>query len=147
MTGAKYIIPKSKGKLPKSRARTAYGLLSEVRRLILAEPKRYYQGWWRSRGREVQESGLQAPACGTVCCVAGWVVTLRHAQVEALGTGETAARILGLNATQADALFAHNALSVDAAPQTRAYAIAGAALIAWFQGRYAAQLKAKRISR
>lgn len=56
--------------LPKSKAKTAYGLLSEVRRLILEEPKRYDQGAFICRiggkGRSWDLDPEQAPACGTV---------------------------------------------------------------------------------
>jgi hypothetical protein len=70
--------------IPKSKAKTAYGLLSEVRKLILEEPKRYDQGIYIARingandSVDLRSEYRQEPACGTVACVAGWVATLKR---------------------------------------------------------------------
>lgn len=144
-----------KSLLPKSRAKTAYGLLSEVRKLILAEPQRYTQE--RYIAREGGEHGADciagecypkgAPACGTVGCVAGWVATLKHGAAFAYSsTPRIAASVLGLDYEQADELFSGGALRhVDAQPQTKKYARAGAKHIAAFQKQYADQLKRKAV--
>lgn len=133
--------------IPKSKAKTAYGLLTEVKRLILAEPKRYRQTTWGVR-ESVDGPVYDMPACGTVACVAGWVMTLKRPRkpLDFL-TGENAQKILGLSETQHTELFAAYALvsRTSAAPQTLAYAKAGAAHIAAFQQKYAAQLKAKKV--
>jgi hypothetical protein len=55
--------------LPRSRAKTAYDLVSDVIRAILAEPKRVDMGVYRDK--RLPEDG--GPACGTVACFAGWV--------------------------------------------------------------------------
>lgn len=148
---------KTKSLIPKSRAKTAFGLLSEIRRLILAEPKRYNQERYIARvgGRndadeidpEIYPKG--APACGTVGCVAGWVATLKHGDAFAyLETAGMAAASLGLTHIQAGELFGGDALDQligNACPQTKAYAQAGAAHIARFQKKYAQQLKATKV--
>lgn len=139
--------------LPKSKAKTAYGLLSEVRRLILAEPKRYDQTTYVARvggaGRsaDLDAIGLKRPDCGTVGCVAGWVATLKAERAFASElTGLVAANILGLDQEQRGELFRGNALgNIKASKQTKRYAVAGAAHIAKFQEKHAKQLKAKAV--
>lgn len=122
----------SKTAMPKSKAKTAYGLLSEVRRLILASPNRYDQ-------REC----YQKTECGTVCCVGGWIVMLKAPRTHDGHRLNRAERILGLNWLAAGELWFRGAagdrLSI------REHARRGAAHIARFQKKYAAQLKAKRV--
>lgn len=60
--------------IPKSKAKTAWGLLADVKRAILAEPKRADMGVFRRTVRP--EHG--GPACGTVGCFAGWVTLLHN---------------------------------------------------------------------
>lgn len=140
----------SKG-IPKSRARTAYGLLSEVRALILAEPKRYDQGLYIMRADDDKDSAdvrRGYPSCGTVACVAGWVATLAHS--EPFHAGETvgiASHILGLSWIQTGELFNGSAVSDHLGPQTKRYAKAGAKHIADFQRKHRAQLKTTRVSK
>jgi hypothetical protein len=55
--------------LPISKAKTAYGLLQDVKRAIFGEPKRVTMGCFIGR-KDPDENG---PACGTVGCFAGWV--------------------------------------------------------------------------
>lgn len=101
----------TKNAMPVSKAKTAYGLLSEIRKLIIEEPKRYDQNSW-STSVFVNPDAL--PACGTVCCVAGWVKTLKDtANPTAAGmrVGEIAGDILGLDHKQRYELFRHNAVS------------------------------------
>lgn len=147
--------------LPKSKATNAYDLLSDVRKAILNEPLRYNQASWLT----VAPSAAAArrndmPTCGTVGCVAGWVVALtsdraRLAKLAASdNVGDVAARILGIPIPTGGVvaafgsrywdLFRHNATG-DAPPGTWAHAEAGAAHIARFQAAYRTQLKRKRI--
>lgn len=64
--------------LPISLATNAYELMEDVNRAILEEPKRLNMENWVSmfKGDELTRQ-YQEPACGTVCCFAGWVVTLK----------------------------------------------------------------------
>lgn len=58
-------------KLPTSRAKTAYGLLSEVIK-IARNPRRIRMEMWFG---DVERSGIvedERPACGTVGCIGGW---------------------------------------------------------------------------
>ena len=61
-------------RIPRSKATNAYDLLSEIQDLIRTEPKRYNQNIWL---RRVKRGEAKRPACGTVGCVAGWVVALK----------------------------------------------------------------------
>lgn len=58
--------------VPRSRAKTAWGLLQDVKRAILAEPKRANM-WCFSIHKEPKDGG---PSCGTVGCFAGWTAML-----------------------------------------------------------------------
>lgn len=117
--------------IPKSKAKTAYGLLSEVRAIILAEPKRYDQCDWIRTG-----SGPDYPSCGTVACVGGWIGVLK-------GQHHKSQDILGLSGYQAGQLFSYNAAKGQS--QSLMHARSGAAHIRRFQKRYAKQLKAKAV--
>jgi hypothetical protein len=131
---------------PRSKATTAYALLSEVRRLILAEPKRYHQGRFivRKGDEENEFDRVKMPACGTVGCVAGWVATLKGPANFSYGRASgIARRILGISAMDAWEFF--GGAAVDGRPQTKRYAQAGAAHIARFQREHAAELKAKKV--
>lgn len=137
----------AKNAMPKSKAKTAYGLLSEIRKLILEEPKRYDQTGWLTRGRSATCIYRDfAPQCGTVGCVGGWVEALKRRE---------AGVVLGLDWEQQEELFAaraagdrYAATSDGWAPtkaSVRAHAKRGAAHIARFQKKYAKQLKAKAV--
>lgn len=134
--------------MPKSRAKTAYGLLGEIARLALAEPKRIRMAWWLTDPGAMPED--KRPACGTVGCIGGWVLTLkgtRAQQRDALrgavtDAGDNAAAILGLKESQAHALF-DPFVRGRAGTVTQARAVA--ARIRRFQKQYAAQLKAKAV--
>lgn len=56
--------------IPLSRAKTAWGHLQHVKRIILAEPKRVDMGTFK--GTKLPTVG--GPACGTVACFAGWTL-------------------------------------------------------------------------
>lgn len=144
----------AKSAMPVSKAKTAYGLLSEIRKLILEEPKRYDQTTWNRRHLTPELE----PACGTVCCVAGWVDVLKNPKPVCLSihtdwdTPVVAARILGLNQDEGWELFdaekagrrenRHGDVTPDS---LRRHAERGAKHIEKFQKKYAAQLKAKRV--
>jgi hypothetical protein len=133
--------------VPKSKAKTAYGLLSEVRKLILEEPLRYNQACFIERRKDWESSHLSMPhfaACGTMGCVAGWVATLKHPdEFSYCETSRLAAEILGLTSDQEDLLFDGEAAK--GREQTLAHAKSGAAHIARFQKKYEKQLKATRV--
>lgn len=136
--------------LPKSRAKTAYGLLSEVQRLILEEPLRYNQGTYIERvGGEhgavtIHRSPEAIPACGTVGCVAGWVCTLKYGGMFTYWeTDPRAAKLLGLDFKQRSDFFDGGA--VEGVKGSVEHAKNGVAYIEAFKQRYAKQLKAKRV--
>lgn len=132
-------------KIPKSKAKTAYGLLSEVRTLILAEPLRYNQHDWLSRKEDHGDLRIRFPACGTVGCVAGWVATLKAGRKFSwMDSDVIAAPLLGLSEFQAHELF--RASAADGSPQTIQHAKSGAKHIAAFQKKYRTQLLAKKVT-
>ncbi len=136
-------------KLPKSKATNAYDLLEEVRQLILEEPKRYNQEVFRVVEPDEYDAPLGLPQCGTVGCVAGWVITLKAPDTRPGLTCAIAQDILGLNDDQVGTFFDGAALARKFPEhdyvQTKAYARAGAAHIRRFQKKYAAQLKAQKV--
>lgn len=141
----------SKNAMPVSKAKTAYGLLSEIRKLILEEPKRYNQTDWLRTGKVtkmIYRDG--APACGTVGCVAGWVIALKAnpKKVDMYELPTIAGRILGIKGDydyggQVRELFHSDAAGVREDIST--HAERGAEHIAKFQKKYAKQLKAKKV--
>lgn len=62
--------------LPRSRAKTAWGLLQDVKRAILAEPRRINMGLFVDTTADQLLPENKVPACGTVGCFAGWVSIL-----------------------------------------------------------------------
>lgn len=132
----------AKNAMPVSKAKTAYGLLSEIRKLILEEPKRYDQ----SSFVPIASSRANRPACGTVCCVAGWATALKNPALlnDSIQTSRFARYILGLELSQHAELVNPDAAGpCDARPSL--HAKRGAAHIARFQKKYAKQLKATRV--
>ena len=142
----------AKGAMPVSKAKTAYGLLSEIRKLILAEPNRYFQGAWRLTKDNLTEDE-KMPACGTIGCVAGWVDVLKSkrplpanaAWERGIEFQRRGMEILGLSNSQAGRLFDGEAAGFRIRIGVVEHARRGAEHIARFQKRYAAQLKAKRV--
>lgn len=130
--------------LPKSKAKNAYDLLSEVVAIVLAEPKRYDQARFIERRADGDTVPRGFPACGTVGCVAGWIVTLKGPPTfEYKDVERLAQDILGPTLDTSD-LFFGGALP-GTAGQTKAHAKAGAAHIRAFQNDYEKQLRAKRV--
>jgi hypothetical protein len=144
-------------RIPKSTATNAYDLLGDIRRIILEEPRRYDQTWWRYIEGVPNSSGKAPsdyPACGTVCCVAGWVTALTSRR--RVGEDQISPRAqstLGLSEGQALDLFSSEAtcsLAIQRGiapppPQTPEHAQLGALHIANFMAKYKAQLKAKAL--
>lgn len=126
--------------IPKSRAKTAYVLLSEVRALALEEPKRMRMSCWGGvvgNAETLPES--HRPACGTVGCIGGWVNVLSPKSRR-----NGASSILGLNSDQTDELF-YGDLCTDDDQGTMKHARRVGALIRKFQKKYRAQLLAKKV--
>lgn len=134
-------------KMPTSKARTAYGLLNDVIKLVVAEPKRMHMGEWLATSVGV-ETGfddpppLGFPSCGTVGCIGGWTEVLA-VDYDGYSAGDT----LGLSAEQEKELFMDNDLMSADNPQTLGHATAVVAHIRKFQKKYRAQLLAKKVSR
>lgn len=74
--------------IPRSKAKTVLGLLKDVKRVILEEPKRANMGVFY---KEISPS-YGGPACGTVGCFAGWVCLMATGK---MGDGPKAGEILG----------------------------------------------------
>jgi hypothetical protein len=158
---------KAKKAMPVSKAKTAYGLLSEIRKLILEEPRCYDQSSWKRAAGELPEE--MAPPCGTVCCVAGWVDALKSPRPLRARNAEDVVRvdgdyemkfayqartILGLTVSESEKLFDGDAAGSrsrfdyafgEYVPLLETHAKRGAAHIAKFQQKYAKRLKAKRV--
>lgn len=85
-------------------------LLEKIKKHLKEEPKRYHQGKWVE---EVSVWDANAPACGTVGCIAGWAVLLsvpkkrwsfwfrREESIK-----DRASKLLGLDYNQTNYLFA-----------------------------------------
>ena len=68
-------------RIPRSKAKTAYGLCMDVIRAIQAEPRRADM---RVAVQIRDVSDPDAPACGTVGCFAGWIMVLRQGREQTL---------------------------------------------------------------
>src|SRR3990167_2203550 len=131
----------------KSSAKTAYGRLGEIKRLILAEPLGYDQNVYRIEKSDLYYLNYTFPKCNTICCVAGWEITLAHSErrvkeiAKVYDCAETAQKDLGLTLDQSKELFEPSALSklaqhkgeVLPKPQTLQYAKLGYEHITNFQ--------------
>jgi hypothetical protein len=130
-------------RIPKSRAKTAYGLLSEVRKLILTEPLRYDQNELLVFEDSDNWYG-EFPSCGTVGCRAGWVIMLKSIEPKRVfDIWDRAEKILGLTEGQASELF--TSLGATGKGQSIEHARSGAQGIVEFQKKYSTQLRAKRV--
>lgn len=86
--------------VPRSNAKNAYDLLRDVKKVILEVPKRYNQDTWKSKVEDYPANPVivdRFPECGTVCCVAGWMTTLKLGRegVEVHSIEDVAAQMLG----------------------------------------------------
>lgn len=129
--------------LPKSKARNAFDLLSEIAALTLEEPKRMRMGIWGGKDSPEEYDDLPAqamPSCRTVGCIGGWVDTLKPRR-----PFSGARAVLGLNDAQGDQLFHKRSLVKARFQGTRGHARAVVAHIRRFQQQHATQLKAKRV--
>jgi len=77
-------------------------LLLKVKAHILEEPKRLNMSTWV----RTDEVGPDAPSCGTIACIAGWVCLLIDADFDRRRSYRVnAIRLLGITEEQADRLF------------------------------------------
>ena len=135
----------TKTHMPTSKAKTAYGLLTEIAALAIAEPKRIAMSTWR----QTASSGVMVlthtvfpnapravtmPACGTVGCIGGWFQTL---------SGRSPYEVIG-DTLQEELCYPH-ALCCAAKQQTAAHARAVVAHIRRFQKKYRAFLLATKV--
>lgn len=143
-------------KLPTSKAKTAYGLLSEIAALALQEPKRMRMSTWLNRKAKRMYGADATPACGTVGCIAGWGAILAGTKREQRALERSGAefdgvipwkaigaRIFGLN--ESDALQLFKADGIAGNQGTLQHARNVVKCIRRFQQQHAAQLKAKRV--
>jgi hypothetical protein len=85
--------------------------LQAVRDHIAAEPRRLNMGTWLERWDNPGKNTILAlPPCGTVGCIAGWLILLNNKEEEALpmgfpGFARTGAQLLGLNAEEVKEIF------------------------------------------
>lgn len=79
--------------LPRSKAKTAWGLVQDVKRVMLEEPKRV----WMKDYIVERNPALwpNAPACGTVGCFAGWCSILSGGKRNIFRTYSHALELLG----------------------------------------------------
>lgn len=130
--------------LPRSRAKTAYQLLDEVKKVIIEEPKRYDQGDFGVDYRNTWEPGERPdlPICGTVACVAGWMVVLRGGSLNDTTTGvsERAEQLMGYDIDTSH-LFGGGVVSGESGGKTHAQN--GVKHITAFQKAHAKELKAR----
>lgn len=134
---------------PKARARTAYGLLGEIKRIILEDPRRYDQFNTLSVIPAAQLDDKTEPPCGTVGCVAGWVVALTRARLTpyALNSPLTIAeRVLGLTEEQGDQLFDGGAAGWRTGVPLIDHAQRGADHIERFRQAHKAQLLKQKVT-
>lgn len=128
--------------IPKSKAKTAYGLVSDVIRAMVEEPKRVNMGVWVSH--RLPEHG--GPACGTIGCFAGWVSLLKDATDIPQRAEDRAIELLGdqINyhtAPDGDYVFGDMGRDIKGNPGTSKYALSVVKRIRRFQKINAAALQ------
>lgn len=135
-----------KKKMPVSHAKTGYSLLGEIRRIILAEPRRYdqYETLMRGRDLRIRVDPEYRPECGTIGCVAGWVKALKRPSTS-IDAIDFTQRILGLDNDQTTELTSSSAAGQRRLSDLVSHAERGAEHIERFRQKYAKQLKAKRV--
>lgn len=154
-------------KIPRSRARTAFGLLSDIKKAIHVEPLRMRMSvvcfipgltatYLRdvSYGEDLNDSNAfkkPLPECGAVGCVAGWSLLMSGRITKTqngtwLGSQTGQARaLLGLSTVQGRELFFPQDLMTDPDQGSEAYAARVIDHITMFQMKYEKQLKATKI--
>lgn len=132
----------------RSNAKTAYGLMSDIKQYILEEPKRIFMGLWIMDTPEAikRELGVQGPACGTVGCIAGNAMVLTRRPLTRIGL--PARELLGGdNEDLQDSLYdLFHGYEVKANYGTKKYARIVAKRIEGFQHKHEAALRAVKIS-
>jgi len=131
--------------LPVSKAKTAYGILSEVVKLVLEEPKRMRMAMWGGNDGNVDCLNLpinERPSCGTVGCIGGWI---EH-QARQQGVEMDAADLLKMDpdGEPISALF-YGRLCSDPRQGTPAHARKVVRLIRSFQRKHRTHLLKTRI--
>lgn len=159
MSRRSFFLPRKKY-YPVSTAENAYQLIDEVIAAIREEPKRVNMGMWvhtveclRELYPAARTKPTALPECGTIACVAGWVVglaepeKLRAFQISETGNSATiahvAARILGwlfYDASTFTMFAAHGADIDHLKPGTKRYVEAVVARIRAFQREHAERL-------
>jgi hypothetical protein len=151
---------------PISKATNAYALLADVCKVITEEPKRVYMPRWIIKGTRALRATLTArgdaskpelvdgPACQTVGCIAGWVVTLARETPQTPVNSrdvEGKARVL-LGATYAASMDDIDALSdlfgrtdISAGYGTKAYAREVVRYIKAYMRDHKPELLAKKV--
>lgn len=124
--------------MPYTNAKTMYGLLNAVARIVLEEPRRLDMCYWKqTRDRDGRIPNRGWPSCGTVCCIGGWMETLVPGLV--IDSYDREDNILGYEIMKelcypADLIRAEQ-------PQTLGHAKKTVAHIRAFQRKYKALLK------
>ena len=92
-----------------------YKLLERVKKHILEEPRRFHMDYFGTAAENVdpnnEDEVWEAPACGTVACIAGWATGLRgkkkYPDLKAVlrANEDTGIEALGITGDQAQDLF------------------------------------------
>jgi hypothetical protein len=137
----------AKAALPRSKAKNAYDLLSDVCDVVLAEPKRLQMVTWLEFAASARKwlEPDEIPVCGTVACVAGWAVILKRGRrrVEECPDCDiptVAGELLGLDPALKETLFGTMPLAEGG---STAHVEQEVAFVRAFQAKHEAQLKAK----
>lgn len=143
---------------PRSNATNAYDLLRDVCKVILEEPRRYYQNRWYVTNTERIESILGAkksPDCGTMACRAGWIVQLVDGQLPKVDfeTSDRACSLLGVKDEDYSSRFRLDVTRLfsrwdrDHDVGTQAYAKQGVSGLRKLMAKYKDRLKATPLPR
>lgn len=134
----------------RSNAKTAYGLMSDIKAYILEEPKRVWMGDWVIEDMDEIKTdfGVEGPACGTVGCIAGNVKILTGNLGKMISTQRLAMDVLGggSNDLEDDLYDLFHETHVDAKYGTKKYARIVAKRIEEFQAEHEQELRAVGIN-
>lgn len=129
-----------------SKPKTAYELCELVARHIEEDPLRYDQSTWGWEGARYRKM----PACGTVCCRAGWIVALHDGPAalkdDRVHISSRSDLILGLDGDETAEIYYNGERLIQFEQGTKAYAQAGAAGLRDWANRHAVKLKARLLS-